>query len=144
MRRILGGGGGGHVPMINTFDLDGTGAPRFVNMFNLYENAAIDQIIDRVARTNSASTEPDKRRLNTHRLPLRVTDWPAAFKLARMISQRSRGYRVKRSVAGETTAFSRLTTPRDVETRERERESDVAFPDNRGSFSCDHRELAMG
>lgn len=56
MRRILGGGGGGHVPMINTFDLDGTGAPRFVNMFNLYENAAIDQIIDRVARTNSAST----------------------------------------------------------------------------------------
>lgn len=53
VRRILGGRGGGHVPMINTFDLDGTGAPRFVNMFNLYENAAIDQIIDRVARTNS-------------------------------------------------------------------------------------------
>lgn len=56
MRRILGGGGGGHVPMINTFDLDRTGAPRFVNMFNLYENAAIDQIIDRV--------DVDKQRIN--------------------------------------------------------------------------------
>lgn len=84
----------------------------------------------------TAHHEPNKRRLNTHRLPLRVTDWPAAFKLARIISQRSRGYRVKRFVAGETTAFSRLTTPRDVVTREseRERESDVALPDNEVRF----------
>lgn len=104
-------------------------------MFNLYENTAIDQIIDRVARTNSAS-RTEQTAFKYTPAPSSRHDWPAAFKLARIISQRSRGYRVKRFVAGETTAFSRLTTPRDVVTREseRERENDVALPDNEVRF----------
>lgn len=46
--------------MINTFDIMER-APRFVNMFNLYENAAIDQIIDRRRDKHSAFDEPNKR-----------------------------------------------------------------------------------
>lgn len=96
VKRIL---DGGHVPMINTFDFDRIGASRFVNMFNLYENAAIDQIIDRVARTNSASRVEQTAFKYTPAPSSRYRLVSCVFKLARMISQRSRGYRIKRFVA---------------------------------------------